>query len=397
MTEGPISTRAIKRSTWVGIIIFAVFFVLMLRVLWIQTVDFEKYQYKVINQLTTQSKVVADRGKIYDRNGNILATNVTTYRVFVSPSAIAMAQSESEDSAKNYSEVISKGLSELLDVEYSFVLEQITEYANKLDRTIVRKVYEEDADKIREFIAAEGLEDMIYLEAQSTRYYPGDTLAAQLIGFTGSDGKGLFGLEIQYDTYLSGVDGYYIKARDSYGREMPYDYASYIDAINGYNLNTTLDKTVQGFLEEQLAATVADHEAENRACGIVVDVKTGAILAMATSSPANLNDYAKLDGILADELKYSGLEPDSEEYSALASSLMQIMWSNKAVTESYIPGSTFKIITSSMALEEGKVNMVESVHCSGYKTLYGHRIHCHKVTGHGSLSFAEGLQQSCNV
>ena len=105
MTEGPISTRAIKRSTWVGIIIFAVFFVLMLRVLWIQTVDFEKYQYKVINQLTTQSKVVADRGKIYDRNGNILATNVTTYRVFVSPSAIAMAQSESEDSAKNYSEV----------------------------------------------------------------------------------------------------------------------------------------------------------------------------------------------------------------------------------------------------------------------------------------------------
>jgi stage V sporulation protein D (sporulation-specific penicillin-binding protein) len=238
---------------------------------------------------------------------------------------------------------------------------------------------------------------MIYLEAQSTRYYPGNTLAAQVIGFTGSDGNGLFGLEIQYDTYLSGVDGYYIKARDSYGREMPYDYASYIDAIDGYNLNTTIDTTVQSFLEEQLAATVADHEAENRACGIVVDVNTGAILAMATSSPANLNDYATLDPVLADELKYSGLKSDSEEYSTLASNLRQIMWSNKAVTESYIPGSTFKIITSSMALEEGKVSMTESVHCSGYKTLYGHRIHCHKVTGHGALSFAEGLQQSCNV
>ena len=397
MAEGPISTWAIKRSTLVGILIFAVFSVLMLRILIIQTVDFDKYQSKVISQMTTQSKVPADRGKIYDRNGNILATNITTYRVFISPSGILTEQNALPEGSKNYSEIISKGLSELLDVSYENVYKQATEYTKYLDRTIKRKVDEETADKVREFIDAEGLEDMVYLEAQSTRYYPADTLAAHVIGFTGSDGVGLYGLELQYNEYLKGVDGYYIKARDSYGNEMPYDYASYIDAIDGYNLNTTIDTTVQNFLEEQLEATVVDHNVQNRACGIVIDVKSGAILAMATSSPFDLNNYATLDRLSAEKLFYSGIKADSEDYSTYERNLMQIMWSNKAVTESYIPGSTFKIITSSMAIEEDVVNMVESVTCSGYKVLYGHRIHCHKVTGHGPLSFAQGLQQSCNV
>jgi len=398
MSEGPIKTRAIKRSTLVGMLVFIGFGVLLLRILIIQTFDFDKYQSKVINQMTTESSVPANRGKIFDRNGNVLATNITTYRVFISPSAIASA--EKEDGRK-YADAIAQGLSNLIDgVTYEHVYKQATEYTDKLDRTISQKVYEEKADEIREFIAVNKLEKMVLLEAKSTRYYPNGSLAAHILGFANNDGDGLYGLELQYDEYLSGVDGYYIKARDSYGNVMPFEYASYIEAIDGYNLTTTIDSTIQSFLEEELAATVEKYDAQNRACGIVMDVNTGAILAMATSSPFDLNDPWGLDEksqTRLDELESEGFAKDSDEYNDLSRELLTTMWSNKAVTESYIPGSTFKIITSSMAVEEKLVSLTESVNCPGHKTLFGHKIHCHQTKGHGSLSFAQGLQQSCNV
>ena len=398
MQNSSAKTRAIRRSNLVCIIIFAFFGVLLLRILFIQTVDFEKYQEKVVKQMTTESPVPANRGKIYDKNGNILATNVTTYRVFISPSGIRTAEAESK---VRYADGIAKGLSALLDnVTYEDVYKQITEYADKLDRTIARKVDESKADEIRKFISENDLHTMVYLEAQSTRYYPAGSLAAHAIGFTSTDGVGLYGLELQYDEYLGGVDGYYIKARDSYGNVMPFEYASYIDAIDGYNLTTTIDATIQSYLEAEIAATVEEHEVTNRACGIIVDVNTGAILAMATSSPFDLNNPWGLDEksqqILNNTLA-EGYTEDSDEYNDISRALLTTMWSNKAVTESYIPGSTFKIITSSMALEEKLVNLTESIVCPGYRTLYGHKIHCHVTAGHGTLSFPTGLQQSCNV
>ncbi|MBQ2999982.1 MAG: PASTA domain-containing protein, partial [Clostridia bacterium] len=392
-----ISTEAVRRSTWLGLLIFAVFAILLVRILLIQTVGFEKYQNKVLEQITTESKVPAARGKIYDRNGNVLATNITTYRVFVSPSAIKSAEEKSEGQ-KNYTAVISRGLSEILGVEYDEVEGQIKGYTDKLDRTIKRRVDEETADTVREYIDKYELQSMVYLEAQSTRYYPGKTLASHMLGFTSADGVGLYGLEYQYDEYLRGVDGYYIKARDSYGNEMPNDYSSYIKAIDGYNLTTTIDTTVQSFLEEQLEATVLDHAAANRACGIVLDVKTGGILAMATSSPFDLNDPWKLDSLSQATLAGSGYAEGSDKYAKLQEKLLTEMWSNKAVTESYIPGSTFKIVTSAMALEElPEEDFPKVVTCNGHLTFPGATIHCHKVQGHGSLTFAQGLQQSCNV
>ncbi|MBQ9113274.1 MAG: PASTA domain-containing protein [Clostridia bacterium] len=398
MSEKTISTGAVRRSTVVGLVVFAVFGFLLLRILIIQTVNFDKYQAKVINQMTTESRVPADRGKIYDRNGNILATNITTYRVFISPSSIKANSGDADSEGYvDYAKVISSGLSDILGVSYDTVYKQATGYTQYLDRTIKRKVYEETADSVREFIEANGLEDMVYLEAQSTRYYPGNSLGSHIIGFTSSDGLGLYGLEYQYDEYLKGTDGYYIKARDSYGNEMPYEYASYIDAIDGYNLTTTIDASIQGYLEEQLDKTVADHDVKNRACGIVMDVNTGAILAMATSSAFDLNDPWALTEEAKATLASSGYAEGSDEYSALQSKLLTETWSNKAVAESYIPGSTFKIITSSMALEEKLVSFTETVSCGGYLTLFGIRIHCHETEGHGALSFAQGLQQSCNV
>lgn len=398
MANETVSTGAIRRSTIMGLAVLGVFVLLLIRILIIQTVSFETYQSKVINQITTESPVSAARGKIYDRNGNVLATNITTYRVFISPSSISTAsETEGENGYVDYAKTVAKGLSDILGVSYDYVYKQATGYTQYLDRTIQRKVDENTADTVREYIEENGLEDMIYLEAQSTRYYPGGTLGAHMIGFTSSDGIGLYGLEYQYDEYLKGTNGYYIKARDSYGNEMPDEYASYIDAIDGYNLTTTIDASVQSYLEEQLAKTVEDHDVKNRACGIVMDVNTGAVLAMATSSPFDLNDPWALDDDMQETLDYSGYEEGSDEYNALLSKTLTEKWSNKAVAESYIPGSTFKIITSAMALEEKLVSLTETVNCPGYKEVLGIAIHCHKVTGHGGLSFAQGLQQSCNV
>ena len=398
MKVSSVSAKAIKRSTWLGIIICAVFAVLLLRILFIQTVKFKEYQDKVLSQITTETKIPATRGNIYDRNGNILASNVVTYRVFISPSGIknAVENRDAEDN-RDYRQLVANGLSDILGVNKDFVLEQIDKYQNKLDRTIQKKVDKKTAEKINEYIAEHELHSMIYLEAQDTRYYPGDTMAAHIIGFTSSDGEGLYGLEYQYDKYLKGVDGYYITARDSYGNEMPIEYGTTIEAVDGYNLQTTIDITIQSYLEEQLAATVEKHQAMNRACGIVMDVKTGAILAMATSSPFDLNDPWELDSISKAMLEISGYTEGSDDYSDYQRDLLTQMWSNKPVAQSYIPGSTFKIITSSMALEERVSEIPHIVNCPGYLVVEGQKIKCHKVKGHGALSFAEGLQDSCNV
>ena len=399
-TLGSIVTRSIKRSVWLGIIICAAFVILLIRILFIQTVKFEEYQDKVLSQITTETKIPATRGNIYDRNGNILASNKVTYRVFISPSSIKSAmESREEGDTTDYRELVSAGLAETLGVDKAFVEAQIDNYSNKLDRTIMRKVDKETAAKVTEYIGDNKLQSMIYLEAQDTRYYPGDTLAAHILGFTSSDGEGLYGLEYQYDEYLRGVDGYYITARDSYGNEMPVEYGSTIEAVDGYNLQTTIDISIQNYLEEQLEATVLKHKAMNRACGIVMDVKTGAILAMATSSPFDLNEPWELDDISKAMLATSGYEMGSDDYADYQRDLLTQMWSNKPVAQSYIPGSTFKIITSSMALEEKAGDIPASVTCRGslVEETSGTRIHCHKLTGHGSLSFAEGLQDSCNV
>ena len=306
------------------------------------------------------------------------------------------ARDEGDDT--DYEDIISKGLSEILDgVTYDDVKYHIDNFPTKLDRTIKKKVDKETAETLREYIDEHGLQNMIYLEAQNTRSYPGGSLASHMIGFTNTDGDGLYGLEYQYDEYLSGVDGYYIVARDSYGNEMPFDYAYHIPAVDGYDLQTTIDSSIQSFLEEQLEATVEKYQAANRACGIVMNVNTGAIYAMATTSSFDLNDPWTLDELSKTLLESSGYKEGTDEYSNYQRDLLTAMWSNKPVAESYIPGSTFKIVTSAMALEEIKSEIPTSVDCRGWLKWYGETIRCHKTDGHGHLTFAEGLQQSCNV
>ena len=399
MNNESISHERLKRATIVLVGILLVFSILLGRIFWIQTVDFDKYLSTVMDQITTQSAVSADRGTIYDINGNILATNITTYRIFISPSSILNNQekADKEGNNVNYAQDISRGLSEILGISYDSVFSH-TQYTNKHDRTIAKNVMDEKTDEVRKFIEDNNYGGMIHIEATSTRYYPNSELASSVLGFTNADGKGIYGLESQYDEILAGTNGYYVTARDSYGNEMPYEYESYIPAQNGGNLTTTIDTYIQQCLEEQLLATVAECGAKNRACGIVVNVKTGAILAMATVPGYDLNDPWTLNEYYSNFLIEDALVEGSDEYKQTKQDYLMDMWRNKAVSDSYIPGSTFKVVSSSMALTENKVKLEnDDVFCGGSLNLFGHTIHCHVLKGHGLLSFAQGLVQSCNV
>jgi len=393
----PISPKKLSRANIVLIILLLAFCFLLIRILCLQTVDFDKYQAKVIEQMTTESVITAPRGDITDRNGAMLATNTTAYRIFISPLGIMDASEEAADNGiSDHTEFVAKGLSELLGVDYDFVLTQTT-YTNKLDRTIAKNVYEEVAQTVREFIEKNDLYNEIYLEAVSIRYYPYDTLASSVLGFTSADNVGLYGLENEYNEYLAGIDGKYVTARDAFGNEMPFGYERYIPAIEGYNIKTTLDKHVQAVLEEQLLTTVTECGASNRACGIVMNVNTGEILAMATTPGFDLNSPWTLVDYYQEKLNALGLDINSDEYEEQKKLMTLEMWSNKAITDSYIPGSTFKVITSAMALTEKVVTVDTPFYCPGSYVVSGVTIHCARLQGHGNLTFAEGLKQSCNV
>ncbi len=387
----------LKRAAFLFGALLLVFVLLLIRISVIQTLDFEKYEEKVIEQMTTRSPASANRGEIYDRNGKVLATNVTTYRVFLSPSAISRAQKTLDGrKSDSISREIASSLSELLGIEYDKIYEK-AQKIGRLDETILRDADEETAEKLRKWILEKNMVNLVFLEATSKRYYPYGSLASHVIGFTSTDGVGLYGLEYQYNDTIDGTDGYYVTARDSRGNKMPNEYQSYVAPEDGCHITTTIDSYVQAALEEQLENAVLDSGALNRACGIVMDVNTGEILALAVYPEFDLNDPWSLSSYYRQKLEASGLSEGSEEYSALARKYLLESWSNKALTETYIPGSTFKILTSSMALEENLPILNSSIFCGGSKTVLGRSIHCHKRKGHGSLTFPEGIQHSCNV
>lgn len=351
------------------------------------------YTEKVYDQITTTSALRAERGAIYDANMNVLATTDTVWRIFISTKDIKKATREG---GKDYARIVAYGLGDILKIDREALLKKI-EGSNVLDVTVKKSATKEEFENVLKFTIENSLENLIFTEAQSSRFYPGGTLASHLLGFTGSDGQGLYGLEYYYNTYLAGTDGSYEYAKDANGNALPTEYSSYTPANDGCSLVTTIDSYVQSALESQLAQVVQNHGVTNRATGIVMDVNSGAILAMATSSPFDPNSPYTLDELSAAKLYSCGYDKDSDEYKAYKKELLEIMWSNKAISEIYEPGSTFKIVTVSSALELGAVKTSDTFSCHGYHTVGGWRIKCHKVRGHGSgFSLAYGLQMSCN-
>ena len=375
-------------------ILFTIFSAYLLyNIFYLSFVRHDYYTQKTYDQITTTSTLKAKRGIIYDSNLNPLATNKTSWRIFVSPKDI---KSKDKKTSRNLVEEISTGLSDILNLDKSMLLKKISN-TKVLDVTIKASATEAEYRSIVEFIRKNSFDDLIFTEAQTTRYYPETTLAAHALGFVGSDNQGLFGLEYYYNDLLEGEDGYYVYAKDASGNTLDTEFSTYVPATNGYSLVTTIDTYIQSELESILEEIQIAHGVENRVCGIIMNTETGAILGMATSSPFDPNNPFKLDEHFENKLSTSGFATGSDEYNAYKNELLQIMWSNKAVSETYEPGSTFKIITVSAALDMGTSSVKDTFSCNGYKEVGGYRIRCHKAGGHGSsFSLSYGLQMSCN-
>ena len=367
------------------------------KLVYLQIIKHEDYQKLVLEQMIYETPITASRGAIMDRNGVVLATNYTTERIFIDPS-----QMKTEEIRV----LVSEHLSQILGVDYDFVYTEACKSRYR-DRTIKKKVEKETADLVREFVL-EYLEDyedendlapIVNFAEENTRIYPFGSLASHMIGFCGSDG-GLYGLEYQYNTALSGVSGKILGAQNGSHGPMPYNYETYIDAENGANLVTTIDYKIQSYLEKYLEEAAVESGCISRACGIIMDPNTGEIYAMATypyydlNNPRVLSDY--YDQFLVEYAAVYG--EDSEEYKKKASEYLLTSWNNKCLTDTYEPGSTSKIFTTSMALEENLSTVTERFTCTGSHLVSGwsRPIKCHKTTGHGTLTFAGGLQQSCN-
>ena len=254
------------------------------------------YVKKTYDQVTTSSRLVAERGVIYDANMNVLAKSNTVWRVFVSPKEIHTAE---KSQGVDYAKIIAKGLSPILSLNESALYKKIKD-SNVLDVTVKRACTEEEYKGVLDFITSASLQNLVFTEASATRSYPENTLAAHVLGFVGSDNQGLFGLEYYYDDILSGEDGYYVYAKDANGKELDTEYSSYFPATNGYSIVTTLDSYIQGELEAIIETVRINHNVQNRVTGIVMDTKTGAILAMATTSPFDPNDPFTLDALSLD-------------------------------------------------------------------------------------------------
>ncbi len=363
---------------------------IVFRLFYLQVVSYDMYQSQVVDNIQAETTVSPERGIIYDRKMVKIALNSTVYRVFISPRDIT---------DNNQAVFISSKLSELLGVEYQTIYDDTQKVNSKnlkfADRTVQKNVGEETADLLRAFITENGLNKQIHLEAYTVRYYPFGSLASHVLGFVGTDG-GLLGLELSYNKYLTGVPGRYITARDGLGQNLSAKYETYIETQNGANLITTIDRTIQNMLETELKKTYIESQAQNRVTGIVMDVNTGGIYAMATYPDFNLNSPYTLDVSAQEKLDLLNLPVNSEQYNTEFMTQLYKLWNNKAVSYLYEPGSTFKVVTAAMAIEEKAVVWDDLFVCKGVHYVLGIPIHCHKKFGHGEVTFAQGIQQSCN-
>lgn len=359
-----------------GLMLFGMAVLLLSTAYW-QFLRGPALKQEAIEQQTRDSIVSSERGTIYDRNYKVLAQSASTNMVCVVPVNI-----KTEEDGRR----VASALSEILEVDYDkvFALTQKNSYYE----IVKRRVEAEEVEKIRA-LKLPG----IRLDADTKRYYPNGNLASHVIGFTGNDNQGLGGLEMVYDKVLKGTAGRIITAKSANGTDMPYEYEQYTDPVQGSDLILTLDETIQHFTEKHLDLAVAETNVQAGAAAIVMNPKTGEILAMATKPDYDLNQPMTLtdEGILA---YIEGLSEDEKD-AAYAKELNRL-WRNKAVVDTYEPGSTFKAIVAAAALEEGAVSLSDSFFCGGSKTVSGVDIHCHKRTGHGPESFREGVQNSCN-
>lgn len=365
----------------------AAFAVLIAQLFRLQILRHDELETAALQQQLRRTAVPASRGTIYDRTGHVLAMSATTYTVYVSPAEIAM---NGEDAER-----IASGLSDILGVDREKVLSLIADRRSWY-KTVKRQIEESEAESVRAFKNEYDLQG-VKLEPDTKRYYPHATLASHVIGFVGTDNTGLSGLEFTQNEQLTGTGGSILRLKNSAGTDMILtSYEDYVDAQDGLDLHLTIDTTVQYYLEKQLSQAVQDYDIQNGAAGIVMDPNTGEILAMASLGNFDLNNYQRVS---AEAQSLIDAAPDAETASQLLHDAQLAQWRNKAISDTYEPGSTFKIITLAMALEEGIAAPSSTFYCGGSMTVQGRGkpLKCWKTAGHGSQTLTQAAQHSCNV
>ncbi len=377
MAKG-ISKPLYKRVFFIRTIaVFVLFAVLIIRLFDLQILKHDEYEKLAISQQTAVISVEASRGTIYDRNGTAIAESATAYKVYIVPNKVPEAKKQ----------LVVDGLSEILNESKEKIQKAVD--TNTSYVSVARRIEPDVATAVRNFIKENELNLCINVTDDPKRYYPFGSFASHVIGFVGDDNQGLYGVEAQYDGILSGTPGRIItvKASGSSSYLIPYDYEMYIEPENGNSLVLTIDRTVQYTLENYLREYQEQNGSQNRSASVIMNVKTGEILAMATMPDFDLNEPFTLT-----DFYQAKLEEDNKNHT----DLLYEMWRNKVVSEIYEPGSVFKTVTASAALELDCCNPEHRFYCPGYHMVGKVKIRCARRTGHGDVSFSEALGYSCN-
>ena len=406
-SKEPVSpNRMMLRRTLFLMIVCGIvaFIVLGARLFKLQILDHDMYESAAMEQQVRETTVSAKRGTIYDRNMNILAMSASVSNIYISPAEIVM---NGENPV-----YIAQGLADILGMDYQVIYDK-TLNTDSWYSTIVRKVDDDIAEQVRAFKENEGRDAQgnpvtnekdhvsltgVKIEEASKRFYPYSRLASHVVGFVGSDDYGLAGLELYYDDVLSGTDGRIVRATNAYGTDMLFtDFEDYYDAEDGRSVVLTIDETVQYYLETRLSEAVSDYWLRDGAAGIVMDVKTGAILGMASLGNFDLNNYLEVSEAAQERANVQGIT--EEEREDILAEERDLQWRNKAISDTYEPGSVFKIITLAAGLESGAITMDSAFYCGGSVDVLGRTdpLNCWQTYGHGDETLTRAVMNSCNV
>lgn len=383
--KGPAQRLRQRTAILILLILVLGFGAAVLRLTYLTTVQSSELQESAVDLQLADTTVSAKRGTIYDANGNVLAESASVWQVVMSP--VNFKNDKQRQAA-------AKGLSEIFDLEYNDVLDDTKQQSHYV--VVKRRIESDEREKVLELIDTlkkdYSCSGVIQLLDDYKRYYPKNSLASSVIGFTGSDDQGLEGIEYEYDSYLSGTPGRIITAQNARGTDMPFRYEQNVESEDGNNVYLTIDETIQSICEKYMQKGVEDNNVLNKGVCIAMDVNTGAILAMVTTDGYDLNNPYELSAKDKKKIKSTPKKKQAEAESAALSN----MWRNKAVADTYMPGSVFKMCVASAALEENLVNEKTSFTCTGSILVEGETIHCSNISGHGTQNFVEAISNSCN-
>ena len=383
--KGPAQRLRQRTAILILLILVLGFGAAVLRLTYLTTVQSSELQESAVDLQLADTTVSAKRGTIYDANGNVLAESASVWQVVMSP--VNFKNDKQRQAA-------AKGLSEIFDLEYNDVLDDTKQQSHYV--VVKRRIESDEREKVLKLIDTlkkdYSCSGVIQLLDDYKRYYPKNSLASSVIGFTGSDDQGLEGIEYEYDSYLSGTPGRIITAQNARGTDMPFRYEQNVESEDGNNVYLTIDETIQSICEKYMQKGVEDNNVLNKGVCIAMDVNTGAILAMVTTDGYDLNNPYELSAKDKKKIKSTPKKKQAEAESAALSN----MWRNKAVADTYMPGSVFKMCVASAALEENLVNEKTSFTCTGSISVEGETIHCSNISGHGTQNFVEAISNSCN-